>query len=117
MHQWTYIGCLFTLLATVGAIAGQGSSVVSDVSKGKFVYQENCAACHGRSGKGDGYTKLVPPVSDLTSPAIQRKLDAELITSIHAGRPNSAMGSWRLALSKEEIHDVVAYLRTLKRME
>jgi mono/diheme cytochrome c family protein len=115
MHQWSYIGCLFALFATVGAIAGEGSSVVSDVSKGKSVYQENCATCHGRSGKGDGYTKLVPPVADLTSSAIQGKLDAELIKTIHAGRPNSAMGSWRLALSEEEIQDVVAYLRTLKK--
>jgi mono/diheme cytochrome c family protein len=42
-------------------------------------------------------------------------LDGELIKTIHAGRPNTAMGAWRLALSAEEIHDVVAYLRTLKR--
>jgi hypothetical protein len=56
-----------------------------------------------------------PPVADLTSPVIQRKSDGELIKTIHAGRPNTAMGSWRLALSEEEIHDVVAYLRTLKK--
>lgn len=81
------------------------------------LYRENCATCHGRSGKGDGYTKLVPPVANLTSPAIQGKLDAELIKTIHAGRPNSAMGSWRLALSEADIQDVVAYLRTLKRTQ
>ena len=92
MRHWSYIGCVLILFATGGTIAAQASSTVPDVAKGKALYRENCAACHGRSGKGDGYTKFVPPVADLTSPAIQGKLDAELIKTIHAGRPNSVMG-------------------------
>ena len=117
MRHWSYIGCVLILFATGGTIAAQASSTVPDVAKGKAFYRENCAACHGRSGKGDGYTKFVPPVADLTSPAIQGKLDAELIKTIHAGRPNSAMGSWRFTLSKQDTADVVAYLRTLKRTQ
>ena len=117
MRQWSYIGCLLILFATVGTIAAQASSAAPDVPKGKALYQEHCATCHGRSGRGDGYTKLVPPVADLTSPAIQEKLDEDMIKSIHEGRPNTAMGSWRFTLSKQDIADVVAYLRTLKRVE
>jgi hypothetical protein len=55
--------------------------------------------------------KFTPPVADLTSPAVQ-KLDARLFKSVHDGRPNTAMGAWREALS-DEIWDALAYIRTL----
>lgn len=63
---------------------------------------------------GDGYVRFNPPVANLNSPAIQRELDGELIKTIHAGQSNTAMGSWQVALSEEEIHNV-AYLGTLKK--
>lgn len=81
---------------------------------GKLIYEKNCAACHGSRGQGDGYTKFNPPVADLASSTIQRKEDTDLIKTIREGRPNTAMGSWRLVLSEQEIRDVVAYIRTFK---
>lgn len=112
---------LFYIAWSLGALAmsplaspGGEALATSDIANGKMIYGDNCATCHGGSGRGDGYVGFDPPVADLTSPAIQRKLDGELIKTIHAGRSNTAMGSWRFALSDEEIHDVVAYLRTLK---
>lgn len=60
-----------------------------------------------------GQMKFTPPVADLTSPAVQGKLDARLCKSVHDGKPNAAMGAWREALSDDEIWDVLAYVRTL----
>ena len=57
--------------------------------------------------------KFTPPVADLTSPVIQGKLDARLFKSVHDGKPNTAMGAWREALSDDEIWDALAYVRTL----
>jgi mono/diheme cytochrome c family protein len=88
-------------------------AVAPDAGKGQRIYHDNCKQCHGSSGKGEGYTKLNPRPADLTSRRIQETVDAELIKTIHAGRANTAMGTWRLALSDEEIDDVVAYIRTL----
>ena len=84
-----------------------------DVLSGRVIYSTICIRCHGVDGKGDGQMKFTPPVADLTSPAIQGKLDARLFKSVHDGKPNTAMGAWRDALSDDEIWDALAYVRTL----
>jgi mono/diheme cytochrome c family protein len=84
-----------------------------DVLSGRVIYSTICIRCHGIEGKGDGQMKFTPPVADLTSPAVQGKLDARLFKSVHDGKPNTAMGAWREALSDDEIWDALAYVRTL----
>ena len=84
-----------------------------DVVSGRVIYSTICARCHGIDGKGGGQLKFTPPVADLTSPAIQGKLDARLFKSVHDGKPNTAMGAWREALTDDEIWDALAYVRTL----
>lgn len=83
------------------------------VAEGKRIYKARCLACHGPFGQGDGYVQFTPPVANLTSERIQTKLDAGMVRSIHEGRPNTAMGSWRLALSEGDILAVVQYVRKL----
>jgi mono/diheme cytochrome c family protein len=70
--------------------------------------------CHGIDGKGSLGITLVPPPADLSSPAIQDRLDGTLFRRIHEGKPNTAMGAWKHSLSDDEIWDVLAYVRTLR---
>ena len=84
-----------------------------DVLSGRVIFSTICVRCHGIDGKGGGQMKFTPPVADLTSPAIQGKLDARLFKSVHDGKPNTAMGAWREALTDDEIWDALAYVRTL----
>ena len=84
-----------------------------DVLSGRVIYSTTCIRCHGVEGKGDGQMKCTPPVADLTSSAVQGKLDARLFKSVHDGRQNTAMGAWREALTDDEIWDALAYVRTL----
>lgn len=84
-----------------------------DVLSGRVIYSTICIRCHGIEGKGDGPMKFTPPAADLTSPAVQGKLDARLFKSVHDGKPNTAMGAWREALTDDEIWDALAYVRTL----
>ena len=84
-----------------------------DVLSGRVIFSTICVRCHGIDGKGEGQMKFTPPVADLTSPAIQGKLDARLFKSVHDGKPNTAMGAWREALTDDEIWDALAYVRTL----
>lgn len=89
------------------------SSPDRDIVSGREIYSNVCIRCHGIDGKGEEQMKFTPPVADLTSPAIQGKLDARLFKSVHDGKSNTAMGAWREALSDDEIWDVLAYVRTL----
>ena len=104
------------LLALAGG-AGMKELNVSqperDVLSGRVIFSTTCVRCHGIDGKGDGPMKFTPPVADLTSPAVQGKLDARLFKSVHDGKKNTAMGAWREALTDDEIWDVLAYVRTL----
>jgi mono/diheme cytochrome c family protein len=112
------------LCAVVGGISASGFSTVGindlpvpakggDPVSGREIYVNTCIRCHGIDGKGALGIKLVPPPADLTSSAVQNRLDGTLFRRIHDGKPNTAMGAWRHSLSDEEIWDVLAYVRTL----
>lgn len=81
-----------------------------DVLSGRVIYSTICIRCHGIDGKGEGQLKFTPPVADLTFPAVQGKLDGRLFKSVHDGKPNTAMGAWREALTDDEIWDALAYI-------
>ena len=74
------------------------------------LYADVCARCHGSDGRESSKT----PVADLTSPAVQLRMDAQLFQAIHDGKSNTAMGAWKYALSDEEIRDVLSFVRTLE---
>ena len=96
-----------------GIVQGQSDSKVSrdDSARGKTLFVRNCAGCHGAAGGGDGYRLLGPDPANLTSPSTSRKSDAELLKTIHNGKPN--MPAWKGNLSESQSRDVLAYVRTL----
>ena len=105
-----------TLLAFAGGASLKELNVSHperDVLSGRVIFSTICVRCHGIDGKGGGQTKFTPPVADLTSPKVQGKLDAKLFKSVHDGKPGTAMGAWREALTDDEIWDALAYVRTL----
>ena len=114
-----------TLCAALAALSGLGFSNIGvkdltafpkggDPVSGREIYVNTCIRCHGIDGKGALGIKLVPPPADLTSSAVQDRLDGTLFRRIHEGKPNTAMGAWKHSLSDEEIWDVLAYVRTLR---
>lgn len=102
---------LLVSLCWIGSLNGIAAG--GDAAKGKSTFASLCARCHGLDGKGDGFMKFNPPVADLTSSHIQGRLDVQLFKQIHDGKPNTAMGAWKNALSDEEIWDVLVYVRML----
>ncbi|MCP9452223.1 MAG: cytochrome c [Nitrospira sp.] len=107
------IGILVAGFAGRPTVRELGAAFKGDPVSGREIYVNTCMRCHGSDGKGKTGVNLVPPPADLTSAAVQNRLDGGLFTRIHGGKPNTAMGAWQHALSDEEIWDVVAYLRTL----
>lgn len=88
-----------------------------DAAKGKAIYEQRCMACHGPQGRGDGPTGkvLVPPAADFTSAASKKKSDADLLKIIENGKPPTAMIAWKGQLSDQEIQNVLAYVKTLRK--
>jgi mono/diheme cytochrome c family protein len=86
-----------------------------NLARGKKLYGKYCVACHGPQGRGDGTTQFDPPVADLTSSDVLLKPDSRLLRSIHEGRPNTAMDTWKRILSEEATRDVLAYILTFPR--
>lgn len=106
------------LLVSLGAGCAALTATPPDdqpLARGKAVFEQRCVPCHGAQGRGDGYPFLKPPPADLTAFAVRNKTDADLLITIRHGHPDTAMGSWRFALTEKEVWDVLAYVRTLQK--
>jgi cytochrome c oxidase cbb3-type subunit 3 len=91
-------------------------------AKGKKLYLTYCFLCHGTSGKGDGFAAAVQPVKprDLANDAyMSARTDQQLFDAISGGGPaghsSMVMPHWGETLTKAQIWDLVAYVRTLHR--
>ncbi len=85
---------------------------------GEALWTENCAPCHGISGRGDGPTAQMPQMADNPptdfsdrTAARQRTL-VEMFAVTKEGRMDRLMPPWGDRLSDDQIWDVVAYAQT-----
>jgi mono/diheme cytochrome c family protein len=82
----------------------------ASIARGKSIYTELCADCHGNSGIGDG-----PVAKDLTTQPTNLVMmsgehkDGDLAWKIKTGKGD--MPSWADELSDDEIWDTVNYLK------
>lgn len=88
-----------------------------DRGRGEKFYNRYCRGCHGEEGKGDGLT-FQPHVNNLTRKGyIENLPDAYLFLAITKGGQgigkSNAMPSWEDTLSKDQIFDIIAYIRSL----
>ena len=85
--------------------------------RGRAVFDQQCASCHGWSGQGDGPEAfvLVPAPADLEWLARKPKSQSQayIYWSIAEGgrRFDSEMPAFKQSLSKEDIWAVTAYVR------
>ena len=106
--------CVFTLAHA------QNAPEASE--KGKEVYEQSCAHCHGTEGRGDGSAaeNLLPKPRDFTrglykirsTEAGELPTDQDLFDIITIGMPGSSMPGWKTALSADDRWEVVAYIKT-----
>src|SRR5215813_9899591 len=90
------------------------------VKMGSEFYAQVCAACHGKTGQGNGPNSIFPkrdgkplPPTNLTSKVVQANTDGELFWKITNGR--SPMPAHRIRLDDEQRWYIVSFLRTLKK--
>ena len=111
---------LFGTLAVLSLTYAQNAPEASE--RGKEVYENSCAHCHGIEGRGDGSAaeNLLPKPRDFTrglykirsTEAGQLPTDQDLFDIITVGMPGSSMPEWETALSTDDRWQVVAYIKT-----
>ena len=80
---------------------------------GEALYKAKCAACHWADGKGETTVGKANKVRDLGSADVQKQSDDELSGIISNGK--GKMPAYSKSLKAEQIKDLVAYIRSLKK--
>jgi len=113
-----------SLVALVTAAAG-GPRVVEplpsrppSLERGAVVYREQCAACHGESGRGDGpkaRSLKGPPPANLADPAVMgNKSLLDIFRRIAVGTPGTAMPEFAADLPVEDRWAVASYVAAMQ---
>ena len=82
---------------------------------GLAVFTKNCAACHGKTGLGDGVKarSLKDFPGDFSKADFQKQSDGELFYETKTGR--GEMPKYEGKLTDDDIWNTVNYMRTLKK--
>ena len=107
---------LALLLITVTIIP----AAAADLAASRKEFVRFCSKCHGAEGKGDGAQAeaLSTKPRDLTDCArMKAATDETLFTAIKEGgeavKLSKDMPAWKDGMDDAEIHDLVAYVRSL----
>jgi mono/diheme cytochrome c family protein len=105
---------IFGLAATLSM--GAWTTVDGSQIEAPEVFNKNCAACHGRDGKGETRAGQRAKVKDFTDAEYQKTIkDEEAFKSIKFGRKDGdreVKKPFESKLSDEEIKALIKYVRT-----
>lgn len=100
--------------------------LTANAARGKPIYTQYCAPCHGDGGEGNGRLarEFDPPPTDLVASGVRvsvKNLEVTIQTPHYSTRVmteritsgNREMPAWDEVLTQQEIDDVIAYVRTL----
>ena len=105
-----------TLATVPPEFAGKTNPMdASAATDGAEVFKNNCVACHGEQGKGDGIASgsLDPKPANLVD-VVKLASDDYLFWRISEGKPGTSMVSWKVILKEEQIWQVITFIHTLK---
>ncbi len=99
-------------LALVAIMAASTVAAVAQ-NAGADTYKAKCQMCHAADGSGSTPAGKSMKATPLTSAAIVKESDADLIAVTKSGK--GKMPAYAGKLSDSQIKDVVAYIRTLEK--
>ena len=105
-------------VATTPAGPAPRDTPTASVVRGGIVFRTYCVLCHGSDGKGDGRAAKMytPKPANLTVSPFNDEYKELIIRRGGPGVGRSAfMPPWGDELSDEQIHDLVSFLRELRK--
>jgi len=90
----------------------------ASIAAGQKLYEKQCVACHGATGKGDGKMagEMNPKPADLSDASWKHgSSDGEIFTVIKDGAKDTGMRGFASKMTVEEIWNVVNYVRSLSK--
>lgn len=100
-----------------GSALNEYPAVPPSVTRGKVVFAQSCASCHGPLGRGDGPAGrgLNPPPANLADPAEMRTVTPlDVYRKVSIGVPGTAMPRFEDDLTDADRWAVAAYVSTLQ---
>jgi len=87
-----------------------------DLERGRQLYAEDCAACHGPSGGGDGPSApgMVPPATSFRDARLNVLSPHHVFGAIDFGVEGTAMPSYGWALPAEDMWDMAFFVMTMR---
>lgn len=102
--------------SAVATLINPVTADTASVKRGRDLFLNNCASCHGNSARGDGpiALALTPKPADLVVMAPMHPAE-DFFWKIGNGR--GAMPAWKNTLSENQIWDLVNYIKSLGKTE
>jgi len=110
------VGDLMRHLLAALVLAALAGGAADQKADGKAIFLENCATCHGETGKADTELGAKYMAADFTSDEWKKEFDqnqAKVKKVITHGVKATKMKSWRDKLSPAEIDAVAKYVLRL----
>jgi S1-C subfamily serine protease/mono/diheme cytochrome c family protein len=90
--------------------------VAPEIERGRALYAEHCAACHGSDGDGKGPSAegMAPPPTSFRERRMARVAPRQIYGAVTFGIDGTAMPAYRDELTQDQIWDVAFFLMTLR---
>ena len=90
-----------------------GNSAIANSGRG--IYMQNCAVCHGVTGRGNGpiSSSMIKKPANFTRPFYKGYKDSLWYWRVKEGVAGTRMPRWGRSLSEQQMAYVVAFLKTL----
>ena len=89
------------------------ADLAGDMTNGEIYYMQNCTACHGADGKGEGPRAyfIFPRPRNFQHPASKARFNRpELFAAIKKGVVGREMPAWEKVMSDQQIADITEYV-------
>jgi cytochrome c553 len=109
------LACLACLACLAGGLLGGCGKLFPHRAPGEQLYVDNCADCHGLDGRGNTAREMGQPYADLTDDVWKFGGDDTSVANAIREGSFELMPGFQQKLSDEQIQELVAYLRVLRK--